>query len=189
MDVGPGQGDHVEPLQLAGATRKGQDMQEHGIRRLAGWIAAGSLVGAMAATATTARAQLVIYPAKGQNEQQQQKDHGECHIWAKNQTGVDPVAIASQAAPAPSGPQGERLKGAAKGAAVGAVGGAIAGDAGTGAAAGAAVGTMAGGARQRQKAKEEAKQAQQVDQQKQAQITQFNKAYAACLEGRGYSVK
>ena len=33
--------------------------------------------------------------------------------------GVDPTVIASQAAPPPSGPQGERMNGAAKGAAAG----------------------------------------------------------------------
>ena len=35
--------------------------------------------------------QLFIYPRKGQSEQQQAKDRYECHSWAVNQTGYDPV--------------------------------------------------------------------------------------------------
>jgi uncharacterized membrane protein len=154
-------------------------------------IIRGTFVGAVVlATAMVSHGQQPsIYPAKGQRPQQQQKDQGECHVWAKNQTGVDPAALASQPPPPPAQPQGERVRGAARGAAAGTVGGAIAGDAGTGAAVGAAVGTAAGGARQRQKRRAQAEQAQQTGQQQQAMMAQFNKAYAACLEGRGYTVK
>ena len=85
-------------------------------------------------------AQMIIYPAKGQTAAQQQKDEGECTVWAKQNTGVDPAAVAQAQAsqPAPSGPQGERVRGAARGALAGAAVGAIAGDAGKGAAIGAA---------------------------------------------------
>ena len=34
--------------------------------------------------------QMYIYPAKGQNQQQQDKDRYECHTWAVQQTGFDP---------------------------------------------------------------------------------------------------
>jgi hypothetical protein len=138
---------------------------------------------------TAGYAQPIIYPAKGQSPEQQQRDQGECQVWSKNQTGVDPAALASQPPPPPAAPEGERVRGAARGAAAGAVGGAIAGDAGKGAAVGAAVGTVAGGSRQRQKRRAQAEQTQQTTQQQQAQMAQFNKAYAACLEGRGYTVK
>ena len=65
--------------------------------------------------------QQIIYPSKGQTQEQQNKDQGECYMWAKQQTGVDPVALAQQSAnqPAPTGPQGERVKGAAGGAVAG----------------------------------------------------------------------
>jgi hypothetical protein len=135
---------------------------------------------------------LIVYPAKGQSAQQMDKDKGECTTWAKKETGVDPVALAQKSAaqPPPAAPQGERLKGAAKGAAVGAVAGEIAhDDPGHGAATGAAVGVVAGGAKQRQTAKAQ----QQAQQQQQAQTKQsldkYTKAYSACLEGRGYTVK
>lgn len=111
------------------------------------------------------------YPAKGQSSSTQSKDDAECLAWAGQQTG------GPSAAPAPV--QGERLKGAARGAVGGAAIGAIAGDTGKGAGVGAVAGTMAGGHRKRQK--EAAAQASSTDA--------YNRAYAACMSGRGYSVK
>jgi YmgG-like glycine-zipper protein len=135
--------------------------------------------------------QPIIYPAKGQPPEQQQKDQGECYAWAKQTTGVDPAAVAQSGAsqPAPSGPQGERVGGAARGAVGGAAIGAIAGDAGKGAAIGAVAGTMAGGARQRRKADAQQAQAQANQQQSQQAITTYNRAFGACMEGRGYVFK
>jgi len=136
-----------------------------------------------------ALAQLVIYPAKGQSAAQQQKDEGECYTWAKNQTGFDP-AQASQAAPPPQQPVGgERAGGAVRGAVGGAAIGAIAGDAGKGAAIGATAGIIAGGARQRQKQSANQQATAQQQQATEAQQQNFQKAYAACFEGRGYTVK
>jgi hypothetical protein len=130
----------------------------------------------------------VVYPAKGQSAEQQQKDQGECDVWARQTTGIDPVAVAA-AAPPPQGSTvggGQRLGGAARGAAGGALVGAIAGDAGTGAAAGAVVGTMAGGRRARQ---QHAQQQQAAEAQKQQTISTYYRAFSACLEGRGYAIK
>jgi len=136
---------------------------------------------ALAAFATVSVAQKPsVYPAKKQTAQQQKQDDGECMAWAKKDTGIDPVA-ASQPAPQKTGPAvggGERLKGAAGGAVVGG----IAGDAGAGAAVGMAVGGVK--ARQNQKA-----QNQQAQQQQQGALNTFYKAYGACMEGRGYTVK
>jgi Glycine zipper len=130
----------------------------------------------------------VVYPAKGQTPQQQAQDQGECDIWAKQSTGIDPVAVAQAPAPAqgPAVGGGQRVGGAARGAAGGAMIGAIAGDAGAGAAAGAVVGTLAGGRRARQ---QQAQQQQQVEAQKQQALGTYYRAFAACLEGRGYSIK
>jgi hypothetical protein len=44
----------------------------------------------------------VIYPAKGQTTAQQDKDRGECTQWARQQSGYNPSAAAAQA-PAASG--------------------------------------------------------------------------------------
>ena len=131
---------------------------------------------------------VVAYPSKGQSAQQQSKDEGECFAWAKQQTGIDPVAVASAPTqqPGPAAGGGERVRGAARGAAGGAAIGAIAGDTGKGAGIGAVAGTMAGG-RQARKNKE-AKQ-QQAEQAKAGTLQQFNKAFGVCMEGRGYAVK
>jgi hypothetical protein len=136
--------------------------------------------------------QPLIYPSKGQSADQQNKDQGECYVWAKQQTGIDPVAVAqaSSSQPPPSGPQGERVRGAAGGAAAGAIIGGVANDdAGKGAAVGAVVGTMAGGSRQRRTARAQQQQTQQVQAQSQGAMATYNRAFAACMEGRGYVVK
>ena len=133
--------------------------------------------------------QPIAYPAKGQSAEQEDKDTGACQVWAKKKTGVDPVAIAQQPAATQPGPAlggGERVQGAARGAAGGAVIGAIAGNAGKGAAIGAAGGTMVGGARARNN---QAAQAQSVENQRQGQIHTYNRAFAACMEGRGYTIR
>jgi hypothetical protein len=163
--------------------------------------------GVLALASQAVAQAVVIYPAKGQSAAQQSKDEGECQVWAKQNTGIDPLALAGAAAqppPVAAAPapveSGQRVKGAARGAAGGAVVGAIAGDAGTGAAVGAAAGTVAGGSRKRRAERESEAAGQQAQAQAQAQqqaqsastqaqLATFNKAYAACLEGRGYSVK
>lgn len=144
---------------------------------------------ALSLATTAALAQKpIVYPAKGQSAQQQQKDDAACMAWAKQNTGIDPVAAAApppqQTGPATGG--GERVRGAARGAVGGAVIGGIAGDAGAGAGIGAAAGTMAGGARARQN---QAAQNQTVVQQQQQTLATFYRAYAACMEGRGYTIK
>ena len=142
---------------------------------------APALIFALAAFTTEAIAQKpIVYPAKKQTAQQQKKDDGECATWAKKETGIDPVA-ASQPAPQKTGPAvggGERLKGAAAGAVVGG----IAGDAGTG----AAVGTVVGGSKARRNQRAQKDQAQQQQQQT---MNTYYKAYGACMEGRGYTIK
>jgi uncharacterized protein YcfJ len=148
---------------------------------------------------------LVVFPAKGQTAQQQSQDEGECYAWSKGQTGVDPMAPATAAAPAAAQPAqpapaqgGERLRGAARGAAAGAVIGEVADDdAGKGAAIGATAGVLAGGRQSRKNQEQAAQQAtqqqQQATQQQQAasqqQMDLFKKGFAACLEPKGYSIK
>jgi hypothetical protein len=133
----------------------------------------------------------IIYPAKGQSDAQQQKDKGECGTWATQNTGVDPLAIAQAqtSQSEASAPRGERVKGAARGAAAGAAIGAIAGDAGKGAGVGAATGTVAAGSRQRRKGRAGDAAAAQDKQNAKDALATYARAYHACLEGRGYTVK
>src|SRR5438034_2276439 len=143
-----------------------------------------------------AAAQPYIYPDKGQTPQQQESDKGQCYGWAVQQTGFDPAnPQVAQAPPPPmypgqpQAPQGGMFRRAAGGAALGADGGAIGGDAGKGAAIGAGVGALFGGMRRMRYMEEE--QAQMANYQAQtAQATGgFNRAYSACLQGRGYTVQ
>lgn len=134
---------------------------------------------------------VVIYPARGQSQEQMDQDKYACHTWARQQSGFDPIQAQAtpQSPPQSQRPGGERVRGAARGAAVGAVAGAIGGDAGTGAAAGAAAGTVAGGMKKRTQQRQQAQvQGQQsaADSQKQ---NDYNRAFEACMEGKGYTVK
>jgi len=146
---------------------------------------------------------LFVFPAKNQTTTQQSTDEGACFDWAKSQTGIDPMNIKPpETSPPPqqdasNAGNGSRARGAARGAAGGAIIGAIAGDAGTGAAAGAAAGVISGGAAKRNaKRQAEAQQQQQqaaAEQQAQAYVAHqkatYNKAFSACMEGKGYTVK
>jgi hypothetical protein len=136
-----------------------------------------------------AEAGMVVYPAKGQSAEQQQKDEFECHQWAVQQTGYDPTR-------APQAPQQQTTQsgrpvvgGAAGGALVGAGIGSLSGKAGRGMAIGAGVGALAGGAKRRQQQQQQAAVNQQAQEAQQVQIDRYNKAKHACLEGKGYTVK
>ena len=141
------------------------------------------------ALAAEAGAQQFVYPANGQSAEQQKNDEAACYSWAVQQTGVVPAnPPAQQAAPKPAttatgSTPGAGVVGAARGAVIGI---AVGGDAGTGAAIGA-VAQRSKSSRQNAKTEQQAQQQQQAyTQQQQAS---FSKARAACLEGRGYTVK
>jgi uncharacterized protein YcfJ len=130
-------------------------------------------------------ADMFVYPANGQDAEQQQKDEFECHQWAVQETGYDPTK-AQQAPQQQTAQKGQAVKGAAGGALVGLGIGSLSGDAGKGAAIGAGAGALAGGAKQRQQQKQQQAANQQAQQ---AQIERYNRARQVCLEGKGYTVK
>ena len=145
-------------------------------RQYRAWMVA--IVVGLASTQALAQAPKVyVFPQKGQSKQQQEQDEFSCYKWAKEQSGVDPSA------PAAPDQAGEHARGtaggAARGALVGAGVGAIAGDAGKGAAAGAVVGGVAG-----RRGSKRNKQAAQAETQ-----NSYQRAFAACMEGKGYTVK
>ena len=132
--------------------------------------------------------QIFVYPQRGQTPQQQARDQGECQAWAGQQTGYNPM-MAQAPPPTAAAPQGGLVRGGARGAAVGAAGGAIAGDAGTGAAVGAATGALLGGMRRRDQQRQVAAQEQAYQSQNAQLQANFNRAFAACMSGRGYTVQ
>ena len=117
------------------------------------------------------------YPQKGQSPEQQNRDQGECIGWASQQVGYNPYQGSS---PPPA--TGGVARGAVGGAAIGAVGGAIGGDAGKGAAIGAGAGALFGGIRQHRQNQQQASQTQQMNDA-------YTRAFSACMEARGYSVR
>jgi hypothetical protein len=143
-------------------------------------------------------AELYVYPQKGQSAAQQDKDKFECYGWAKGESGFDPMAPPTTRTARPKREGGSvaggAVGGAAKGAAVGAVAGAIKGDrAGKGAAMGAGAGGLIGGmGAAGRNAKDDQRQRDWEQQEANAYAQrrrEYNRAYTACLEGRGYSVK
>ncbi len=129
----------------------------------------------------------VIYPADGQSAEQQRDDEGQCFVWARDESGFDPLAppeVDTAAAP-------QRRGGALRGAAAGAIVGAIV-DGSDGAGEGAMAGSVFG--RMRQSGQNRAARGARADQiQAQsdavaAQRDRFDRAYAACMSGRGYTV-
>ncbi len=136
--------------------------------------------------ATEVGAQMVVYPAKGQSAEQQKKDEGECHLWAVEQSGYDPAnppPVPQASSPKPVTGSGARLRGAVGGAIIGEI---ADGDTGDAALAGAALGGLRERGRQR-RAQQESQNA--AAQKQQSGLSNYNKARAACLEGRGYTVK
>lgn len=166
-------------------------------------LAVGPVVAQQGAPATLSSSLGVwVFPAKNQSATTQSNDEAACFGWAKGQTGIDPMAITPQtSAPAASAQApsagGTVAKGAVGGALLGTAVGAIAGNAGKGAAIGAGVGLLGGAAKNagnQQQAEAQNAQAQAATQQQaQASIAQqkatYNKAFSACMEAKGYTVK
>lgn len=147
-----------------------------------------------AALAAPLSAQQYVYPSKGQSAQQQQKDENECSVWAKQQSGFDPANPPTPSSAPPSGAKGgSAVKGAVGGGAVGGLVGSMSANAGKGVLIGAAAGGLLGAMKDSSDRKSaeadrrewEQQQARQIDQQRQ----EYNRAYGACLEGRGYTVR
>ncbi len=141
--------------------------------------------------ATSMADELMIFPNGDQSPEKQEGDKFACYNWAKGASDFDPMAPPTATAPPPQegAKKGGAGKGLVRGAAVGQIVGGDSSSTKKGAAAGAAVGGMR---RNDQKRKEQ--QAQQQWEQEQAQIytenrNRYNRAYAACLEGKNYTVR
>ena len=134
---------------------------------------------------------LYVFPADNQSKEQQDADEMACYRWAKDQSGVDPMNPPDvQAAQVDRSADGSAVVGAAGGAAAGAAIGAIAGDAGQG----AAIGAVVGGIRGRRAKRVGDERQQQANNAAAAAASEelmnnFKKAFSACMEAKGYTVK
>ncbi len=146
---------------------------------------------ALGIAATSMADELMIFPNADQSPEQQEEDKFACYSWAKGESGFDPMAPPTATEPPPE--EGAKKGGVGKGLVRGAAIGALAGDSSKAARRGAAAGGAIGGMRrQDQKRKEEAER-QQWEQEQVRIYTEnrnrYNRAYAACLEGKDYTVR
>lgn len=155
----------------------------------------GSALVLFCSGVVSAQNELIIYPKNGQSQEQQEQDKFQCYTWAKGQSGFDPMAPPTASTPPPQAKakKGGVVRGAAGGALLGVAVGAISGNAGKGAAIGAVSGGAVGGVRRNNQVNEEKQAEQQWAQKEGAKYSQerngYNRAFAACMEGRDYTVK
>jgi outer membrane lipoprotein SlyB len=136
---------------------------------------------------------MFVYPANGQSPSQTERDRYECHIWAVQQTGVDPSRVVAyqQVIVQPANPPGS---GAVGGAVVGAIIGSIIGgpyNSGAGFLLGGATGAIVGSAADANAQKQAQQTQQQINQnaaEARTQAEAYRRAMGSCLQGRGYTV-
>ena len=131
--------------------------------------------------------ELMVFPNADQSKDQQQQDEFACYGWAKGETGFDPMAVPTATEPPPQ--QGGMGRGAVRGAAVGQLAGGNSSSTKSGAAAGAAVGGMRRQDQKRQEAAEQQRWEQEQQQIYAENRNRYNRAYAACMEGKDYTVR
>jgi len=131
-----------------------------------------------------------VYPAKNQTDEQMARDKEECHDWAVKQTGVDPEKLATESVtPPPSGGSSSGAGSGLGGAGLGAARGAMSGDAAAGAMRGMAMGRLVRAIRARRQMEEQHQASPQDYQERKTQLQNYDRAFSACLTGRGYSVQ
>ena len=140
------------------------------------------------ALAPLAQAQeLFIFPDDGQDQDQQDLDEFQCIRIARDRTGFDPMSTPTARTRAPE-TQGGAVGGAARGALLGTAVGAITGDTRRGLGAGAAAGGLLGGMRRADSNRQQDRWAQEETANYRRDRNNWNRAFTACMESRGYTV-
>ncbi len=133
---------------------------------------------------------LMIFPNSDQSKEQQEQDKFSCYSWAKDEAGFDPMAPPEATEPPPQqqAQQGGVGRGLVRGAAIGGIV-----DGSDGAKTGAAAGALLGGMRRQDQKRQEAAAREQWEAEQQAiyaeKRSRYNRAYAACLEAKDYTVR
>ncbi len=167
------------------------------IRLLAGCMAtAWIFTNVSAAIAQASASGLYVYPRNGQSVDLQSSDNWQCNRSAVEVTGYDPANPSAYTPPQPDrAAQGRTLAksavlGSAASSAVGAAAGAAIGQAARGAAVGAAGGGMAGLIQGLFSVfSQSGRQQQQQQQIQQQHLSDYQRAFSACMDARGYSVQ
>ena len=139
------------------------------------------LAGDTAVPPSTNPANHAIFPAKGQDADQQMKDQLAAYNWATRQTGWDPYKAHDKLVS-----QGHAAEQTAEQAKGGLLGGAARGK---GAAIGATAGGLTGGMRSRRTQREAQSATDQAIDTFNRQFANWDKNYVAAMEGHGYTVK
>ncbi len=155
------------------------------------------IAAAMLLTLGTAHAQqagdVFVFPNDGQDQDQQDLDTVQCQRWARENTGFDPSQRPTASSAPPPDESSSTGGGVARGAVLGAAAGAIIGGSSSDVGRGAAAGGLLGGARSNRRNRENDARQQQWEQQQMAEYNRnrsnWNRAFAACMEGRGYTVR
>ncbi len=130
---------------------------------------------------------LFVFPNEGQSQDQQDKDEFQCIRTATDRTGFNPMAAPSTTRARPE-TQGGAARGAVGGALLGTAVGAIAGDTRRGALVGAAGGGLLGGMRRNDSRRQQDQWADEQAAIQQADRAQWERAFSACMQARGYTV-
>jgi len=138
---------------------------------------------------------IFVYPQNGQSPDQLERDRYECHVWAVQQTGVDPSRADgnpyARVVVQPATPPGANTAaGAVTGAILGAI---IAGPraAGAGLILGGATGAIVGSAADANAQQQAQMTQQEINAQQaagRASADAYRRALGACLTGRGYTI-
>ena len=131
---------------------------------------------------------LFIFPNNEQDQNQQDQDEFQCMRAAGNQSGFDPMATPT-ATSAPPRTRGGLVGGAARGAVLGAAVGSVSGSARRGAQTGAAGGGVIGGMRRADSNAQQQQWAREESANYQNNRNNWNRAFTACMESRGYTVR
>lgn len=132
--------------------------------------------------------ELFVFPNDGQSQDQQDQDEFQCQRDARNRTGFDPMATPRARTAAPE-QQGGVVGGAARGALLGGAIGAVTGNTSQGLRAGAAGGGILGGMRRADSNRQQDDWVRQETENYQRQRSNWNRAFIACMEARGYTVR
>ena len=146
-----------------------------------------TLIAFFALTTVVQAHGLFIFPNEGQSQDQQDKDEFQCIRAATDRTGFNPMAAPGATRARPE-TQGGAVRGAAGGALLGTAVGALTGNTRRGALAGAAGGGLLGGMRREDSRRQQDQWADEQAAIQQADRAQWERAFSACMQARGYTV-
>ena len=142
----------------------------------------------LAAASVTWGHGLFIFPNNAQDQNQQDQDEMQCMRAARDRSGFDPMATPTATSARPQ-TEGGLVRGAARGAVLGAAVGSVTGDTGRGARTGAAGGGVFGGMRRADSNLQQQQWANQESSHYRDNRNSWNRAFTACMESRGYTVR